>query len=243
MKQKFFVLLTVFGLFAICSSAAEAKLLTINASGEVIYSVLSSSDEIEPEIPKSSDIEVKQAQGMSSGGKPTIALAQKDGSVNVSVDDYGSKKEFVINNEEDVILEIEERPQISRLEIGFREGFFLLTQNKFTAYTNFAIKIDASNAKLTVSTDRGERIISVLPYGAVQYLVKAKIINKVKENKFELMEKDSELVYRVEGERLINLFDLYKLPVEVNSLVSASTGEIISVESPLWLKVINNFFS
>lgn len=224
-------------------SVVSAQILIVRNNGEIDYKVLSFSDEIKPEIPKSSNFDVKQSPAVSTAEKPTIALTRNGESVNVLVDEYGSKKEFLINKSTDVILELEERPETSKLEIGYKDGFFTLIQNNFTAYTNFAIKIDAVNARLTVSTERGERIVSIMPNSAIQYLVKSKVINKVSENRLELIEKDSELVYQVSGERLLNIFDLYKYPIEVNSFVSASTGEIVLVEAPVWLKVINNFFS
>jgi hypothetical protein len=53
----------------------------------------------------------------------------------------------------------------------------------------------------------------------------------------------NKLAYEIAGDRIVNLFNIYKYAVPVKVQVSASTGEIISIDQPTWLKVVSFLFA
>ena len=70
-------------------------------------------------------------------------------------------------------------------------------------------------------------------------VLRSKKINRIGvDNKLNIIENDRELSYEVGGERVINLFNIVEYSVPVTVQVSASTGEILLVDQPTWLKVL-----
>jgi len=241
MRVKLF-LVALFALF-ILPENVHAKFLTVNDSGEIIYSVLSAADALTLEIPKSSYLEIKEVAKEKPSSEGVIFLSKDQDKISMSVD-YGSdKKEFEFGQYSDTLIEIEERPQTQSLAIGARDDKFSLEHKGVVALTAFPISVNSKTAKISVSTDRGERTVSVLPYSAVESLLKAKILSNVNENRLDLVEADSELAYHVSGAKVLNLLDFYSYSVPVSAYVSASTGEVMKVEAPVWFRFIDFIFS
>lgn len=244
MKVRYFIL--VFLLILIFPPRVSAKFITVNGSGEIEYSVLAATDggeEMMLEIPKSDQLEVKELAKQKPSSAGVISLSKNNDKISMSVDYGDSKKEFDFSEYSDAILEIEERPQTQSLQIRLRENKFSLEQKGVVALTDFPINVDSKSAKITVTTERGDRIVSVLPYGAVEALLRAKVISIVNENKVKLEEKDSELAYQVDGAKILNLLDFYAYSVPITAYVSASTGEVLKVEAPIWFKFVDFIFS
>lgn len=244
MKARYIILLLLLPM--LFPSGVSAKFITVNPDGAILYSVLSASDtdkSLVLEIPKSDEIQVKEVAKEKPASEGLITLSRENDKVNMSVDYGDSKKQFNLSDFKDAIIDIEERPQTQSLQIRLRDNKFSLEQKGVVAVTDYPINVDSRSAKLTVTTDRGDRIISVLPYGAVESLLRAKLISIVNDNKVSLEEKDSELAYQVNGAKILNLADIYAYPVPITAFVSASTGEVIKVEAPVWFKLISFIFS
>lgn len=237
----FTVLILLFGLFFPVS--ISAKLLTIKGDGEVVWSVLSSGTDVNLEIPKASYIEVKEAAKVKPA-KDAKILLQKDGekiSMVVNAEEY--EKELDVTNWEDSVIEIEERPEMQQVVINVVDGRFAIEQKGVVAFTEYPINIDSKTAKLSVTTESGDRLVSVLPYNAVETLVRTRIITRITDAGVDLVEEERELTYKVNGEKLLNLFDIYEHPVQMGIAVSASTGEIVDIEAPVWYKAISFLFT
>lgn len=223
--------------------SVSAKLLSIKNDGELVWSVLSSGTDVDLEIPKALYIEVKEA-AKSKPAKDAKILLRKDGekiSMVVNADEY--EKEIDVTNWEDSIVEIEERPELQRVSINVVDGRFAIKQKGVVAFTEYPISIDSKTAKLSVTTESGDRLVSILPYNAVESLVRTRIITRIAEGGIDLIEEERELTYKVNGEKLLNLFNIYEHPVQMSIAVSASTGEIVNIEAPVWYKAVSFLFT
>lgn len=243
MNKSIAFLAVLFTLGLVLPTNASAKLLSIRDDGEVVWSVLSSGVDVDLEIPKASQIEVKEA----ANAKPTKdarILLQKDGekiSMVVNSDSY--EKELDVTDWEDSVIEIEERPELRQVTINVVDGRFAIKQKNVIALTDFPISVDSQTAKLSVTTESGDRLVSVLPYNAVESLVRTRIITRISEGGVDLVEEERELTYKVNGEKLLNLFNVYEHPVQMSIAVSASTGEIVNIDAPIWYKAISFLFT
>ena len=233
-----------FGFLLLTFSVVSASsLITINKEGEVILNVLASQDTLALKTPKRDSLAIVDVAGES----PTdarISLAREGAKINLSIASSEGEKNFDVTGMTSEIIEVEERPQTQRIKISLEEGNFIITQEGVSAQTTFPIIVDPETAELSVTTDTGVKYVSVLPSSAVQSVLRAKIINNFpKGSRIILEESEGVLAYRINGEKILNLFNMMDYPIAVESLVSASTGEIIKTNEPAWLQIIGFMFS
>ena len=242
MRFRIICLLTVFTFLLIARSPKEAQaasLLTVDKEGALTWSVLSSEDDFSLSIPAPSSMEVKSVASNSGSNLSTISLTKLEDKISMEVSSGSETRNLELSNWEEDLVELEERPEVKNIKIGIVEDKFSIRQKRITALTDFPLTIDSESAKLTLTTSTGDKYLSILPLDAVETLIKSKLLTNVKDNRIEIVEEESDLQYKIAGEKVFNLFDLYNYPVGVTSHVSASTGEILSVDGPTWFKVIN----
>ena len=80
--------------------------------------------------------------------------------------------------------------------------------------------------------------MALLPYDAAQSLLRTKIATNVNAEDMKVVEFEKDITYLVNGEKVVNLFNIYDLKLPVSAHISASTGEVMMVE-PSWLGVVN----
>lgn len=244
MIRRFLLTITIIlPLFILMSSDVGASLLSIDKDGEITWKVLSEQDDSSLDVPTHSYIEVKRIADADVSANPSIELTKSGDKMNLSVIDDSEEREIDISNTQGDIVEIEERPEIQKINIGIKENKFSLRQKGVLALTEFPIKIDPVSARLAVGTSSGDRYLSVLPYEAVQGVLRTKLISRVNDNTLEIVENDSELQYAFSGEKVFNILDFYEYAIPVSLKVSATTGETVSIEGPDWYKVIGFFLS
>ncbi len=225
------------------TESAGASIITINRKGEIVVNVLSLEESIELEIPERDYLEIRDITDKDLEPDAKISLLREDGRVKLQVSSESGDKSLDITDYKDDVIEIEERPKVRRLSIKVSEGNFIIEQGGVVAETEYPINIDPEIARLTVETPTGLRFLSILPWEAVESVLRSKYINKINaENKLSLFEEDKDLTYKVEGDKVINLLDIIKYSTPVSVKVSASTGEIISIEQPTWLKILGFLF-
>jgi len=222
---------------------ASAKLLSIQEDGEIVWSVLSSGVDVDLEIPKASNIEVTEAANSIPSKDAKISLHREGDKISMVVNAGTFERELDVTDWEESVIEIEERPELRQVAINVVDGRFAIKQRNIIALTEFPISIDSKTAKLSVTTESGDRLVSVLPYNAVESLVRTRIITRIAEGGVDLIEKERELTYKVNGEKLLNLFNVYEYPVLMSIAVSASTGEIVKIDAPIWYKAISFLFT
>ena len=221
----------------------HASLVTIDNQGKVIVNVLSAEESIELEIPSSEFLEIKNVVSETLEGDAKISLAKVDGKATLEVSSPSGNKSLDVTNYKKEVIEIEERPQVQKLTISVSGDKFVIGQRNVFAETDYQINIDASTARLTLETPSGLRFLSILPRQATDSVLRAKYINRIEsEKKLLIKEEGSELAYEVYGDKVLNFFNFFEYPIPVSVKVSASTGEILFVDQPTWLKVINFLF-
>lgn len=244
MKRK--VIIAAAFLFLVLSvSKTQASLIIIDHQGVVVWNVLSSQDEVDLEIPRRDLLEVKEISAdTESYAEVKISLRRTDGQVQLKVASSEGEKELDVTGYGDDLVEIEERPELTRLKIGLMQDKFSIQQKGVIALTEFPISIDPAVAQLSVETPTGAKYLSILPHQAVESTLRSRVINRFSiGQKVPLIEVDhGELVYTVSGNRVINLLNLFSYMVPVSVNVSASTGEIMSVIQPTWLKIFGFLF-
>ncbi|KKQ40748.1 MAG: hypothetical protein US60_C0054G0007 [Microgenomates group bacterium GW2011_GWC1_37_8] len=228
-------------LFLLAAAPAEAKLVTINDMGEIVWSVLSDEASITLE-PTSSFIEIKKIDQDKPDQKPVVSLGKQDGKISLKVSSENGTKELEINKNENNLIEIEERPEVNKLIIGVQNDKFRLEQKGVVAYTENQINIDASSAKLKVATSKGDEFLTILPYEAVEAALRTKLLTSVSRGKLEISEHEGELQYKMDGNKTFNLFDLYAYSIPVTAYVSPLSGELLSIDSPGWYKYVSFLF-
>lgn len=244
MTKKHSAIISLFFLFLITStSVAKASIISVGKDGVITWKVLSEQDSLQMDIPTHSYIEVKKVGDDTVDPKSSIELSKVGSKVNLLVYENNEKKQIDITNTNASLVEIEERAEIQRISIGIRNDKFSLQQRGFIAVTEYPIKIDPKTANLTIGTKSGDRFLSILPYQAVQGVLRSKLITRINDNNLEIIEEGSELQYSFSGEKVFNIFDLFEYKIPVSLKVSASTGETVSIEGPTWYKVIGFFLS
>ena len=209
----------------------------------MIIKVLSAEESIGLEIPQSEFLEVKNILSETPDSNAKISLVKNEGKTTLNVTSSSGNKSLDITNYKDEILVVEERPEVQKLTFFVSGDKFTLVQRGVYAETDYQINIDPISAKLTLETPSGLRYLSVLPHQATDVVLKANFINRIDDEKrLTIREEGSELTYEVFGDKVFNIFNLFEYGVPVSAKVSASTGEILSIEGPTWLKVINFLF-
>lgn len=166
-----------------------------------------------------------------------IALNNTDEKVLLKVDE----NEMDLSGYEDDIVEIEEVDVPKRISIKATDSGFAISQRGVVAETVFPITINTPEKKISVSTASGMRYLAVMPYDAVMQIVRSNIISDLGEDgRIELIEGDEgEVLYKVSGEKNIDLLKFVSLPVEVEVQVSALSGKVLKVEQPIWFSLLN----
>jgi hypothetical protein len=240
--KKVFILLSFLALFLFFATESEASLLRIDNQGGLVWTVLGSEDLVGLNIPKTDELAIKsvEAEGdldsrvnlTKSGDKVELNVASQDGERTLDVSGLSGD-----------LVEIEERPSVRTVRIGIRDGRFAIEQGGAVALTDYSINIDPKSAELSISTPSGKHYLAVLPLEAVETALRAKILNRLSETMNLGEESAGQVAYQLEGERVINLFNIINLNVPVKTSVSVATGEVLMVEQPTWLKILGFLFT
>ena len=240
--KKIVFLTTLFLLFYISGASVDASLLVVTKEGEVVWNVLSQEDSIELGIPKHSEIGVSKIAD--SDVKVDVVYLRKDNEkASLVVEVQDQKKELTVTNWGRDLVEIEERPEFQKVKIGIVDDQFSLEQKGVIALTEYPVTIDIKTAEFSVTTPSGDRFIAILPFGAVESALRAKLISGLPGGKIFLNEQERELYYLIKGEKSINFFNVFTYSFGVTTKVSALTGEIISIDNPEWLRFLGFLFS
>ena len=217
--------------------------MSVGADGEITWKVLSKQDSADLDIPTHSYIEIKKVGDDAVDSKSTIELSKNGDKISLYVFNDNEKRQIDITTANYDLIEIEERPEVQRINIGIKDDKFSLQQRGFFALTDFPIKIDPLSARLTIGTGSGERFLSILPYQVAQGVLRSKLISRIDNNRLEIIEEGRELQYSFSGEKVFNIFGLFEYTIPVSLRVSATTGETVSIEGPVWYKIVGFFLS
>jgi len=220
-----------------------ASLLVVEDNGEIIWNVLSEETSVDLGIPRHSYIEVKRAAETQPPQSSVVKLTRENDKVSLVVSSDSETRELDVTNWNETLVEIEERPETQRLTIGMKDNKFKLQQRGISALTDFPVSVDSKKAQLSVQTTTGEKFISIFPYQATEAALRTKIVNRLESTQIEIIEKESKLQYLIHAQKVFNFFDVYEYVIPITTYISASTGEVLGLEGPGWLKYISFLFT
>jgi hypothetical protein len=236
-------LLVVSGLSLITASKTQASLLTIDKNGEIVVNVLAEVDDITLQVPDRELVAIKEVATGAVNGEARVTLTKIGDEMRLNVLGSDQEKSLDVSDYQDSVVEIEERPEVEKIAISVLGDKFLINQRGVSARTNYEIDIDPRSAGLTLKTPSGLRFLSILPREAVDTALRSKLINRFTEyNTLTIEETEAELAYKVDGERVFDLFNLLEYSLPVTARISATTGEIMSIDNPKWLKFVAFLF-
>jgi len=118
------------------------------------------------------------------------------------------------------------------------------------ARSTFPLKLDKATGRLSVTTPKGEKVVTVLPDAAIKNMLASKVMSYVTSasasgelastNKLVILtEKDDVLVYEIDGVREYKLLGFIPLKSKVKALVSAENGQVVKTEQSLLGRILN----
>lgn len=235
MKRQVLLILILTFFFLVSVRQAEASLMVIDKEGNINWKVLSYESSLALDVPSDSNIEVTKVVDKAANGKTIVTLRKEDDRITLS--EVGGRELDVSSWENDVI-EMEERGDVRKLKVTIEDGKFALEQDGVKAVTEYPIEIDAKENNISVETETGYKYLALLPYDAAQSLLRTKIATNVNAQDMKVVEYEKDIAYLVNGEKVVNLLNVYDLKLSVSAYISASTGEVMMVE-PSWLGVVN----
>lgn len=226
--------------------SAHAALLTLNLEGQAVWNVLSFDSEFNPGIPNSRSLEVKNlAQTSTPSPDATIYLQPTGDRIQLTVESSEGKREADVTDYHQNIIEIEQISAPQTVNISSQGTDFLIQQNGISAQTAFPIQINAQRRELSLKTPSGLKYLSIFPHEAVENALKANLINRLEnEGLIFLAETErGELQYQISGLRVIEIFNLFHYSIPVMASISASTGQVLEVQQPIWFSVLGFLFA
>jgi len=242
MRRLFFVALLLFFSFLL-ASGAEASLIDINKDGEVVWNVLAfnNNGSLALGVPERGELEIKGvASSPSEPADATISLKKEDDKVFLRVGSEDGAPEIDVTDLNEDLVEIEERGSTQKVVIGVADDKFTIEQNGIVATTNYPIRIDPKKNEISLETASGEIFLSILPIEAVETALRSKYVSRLADTVMDITQEDiGVLTYTVSGERVIKIFNIINYGVPVKAHISASTGEIIFIDQPTWLRILS----
>ena len=180
-------------------------------------------------------------------------LEYRDGRVVVKAEAEGETEQEL---EDDAILAISQRLDDRGIRVATAAGErFVLQQGATGAVTKFPLTIDLATNTLVVNTPAGERPVAVLPGQAVTGLLVAQIVSQIGGQRVAelatsgeltgvkqlvtLAVREGVLVYEIVGLSNQRLLGLIPVAVERTAVVSAETGELVTVRESLLNRVMD----
>lgn len=180
-------------------------------------------------------------------------LEYRDGRVVVKAEAEGETEQEL---EDDAILAISQRLDDRGIRVATAAGErFVLQQGATGAVTKFPLTIDLATNTLVVNTPAGERPVAVLPGQAVTGLLVAQIVSQIGGQRVAELATSGELtgvkqlvtlavregvsVYEIVGLSNQRLLGLIPVAVERTAVVSAETGELVTVRESLLNRVMD----
>ncbi len=235
MKYLSLLLISSF-IFIISTSSVSASLLSISKDGKMNLKVLGEQTDAKVDITK-----VAVANTNSSD---KVFFTRNDGGVNMKIVTSSGEENLEVTDFGEDLVEIAERPNTQKMTIGVEGGVYTLTQGDIKVVVNHDISIDPQTARLSLTTPQGIRYISIFPQEATGLLTRSKTLSQVKPDSEIVISEDlnGSLNYEIKGTKELNVLNIITLPVDVTGYVSTSTGDIVSVDQPVWLPVADYLF-
>ncbi len=242
-KVKFFASLVIFLVGLVLPVQAGASLIAVDKDGKIVVKVLSAqtTDMLLQDNLANTKVAVTQVAGLNLTD-PGIGLTKSDVGTTMQVLSEGSLRELDVTNVSDDLVEIEERPNMAKIAIYQDNGSFSLKQGSFVAIADLPIEIDAKKAKMSFDTNRGKEYVGAFPLEAVESALRSGFISRITDDKLPIIDNGNNLVYKIKGERDINILNLTSVKIPLELSVSLANGRVTAVNSEMPLYNILKVF-
>ncbi len=233
----------VFLSFFLFPSTVSATLLSVKSDGTLEWKVLSLQDELALGVSQRNLLEVKDVKPVPGATDSRIVLRSEEGKTLLAVGGESDSRGLDVTGWEDTLIEVEERGDTKRMNIKIVDGNFAIEQDGIVAKTSLPINIDPVENAISLTTDSGEIFLSVLPVEAAETALRSRFISSLNDNTVEISQEEmGVLTYKIDGEKKLGVLKLLDYGVPVTAHVSGSTGEIVFVDQPTWLRILGFLF-
>jgi len=241
MRSKISMLAWLCVLFLAGFDQVNASIVTIEKTGDVTVNVLSAESENSEE--GGGEIKITDSSVEIGEADMPISLSKKDGKYFLSIASKDGEKSFDVTGSQDRILEIEERPSVKKIGISILNNQFVIEQRGIKAVTSYQINVEPKMSKITILTPTGYKFLSVLPSDAMNILLRSNTISSSGNNaSVEILEDGKgNLYYGISGTKKVGIKDMYMFDAPVSAKISAVNGEVMEIDEPIWLKILNLF--
>lgn len=235
MKTVFSLFVFVF-LFNAFTTATHASVILIDENGNMSMNVLGEQSDKKVSVTRVAVTDTSQKDKVffsRSTDGVKLRIVTGSGEETLEVTDFGKE-----------LVEIEERQSVEKLSIGVIGDNYTITQGDIQVNTSHDISIDPETSRLSLSTPQGIRYISIFPKEAVSLLTKSKTFSQIdQETPIQIIEDvNGFLNYEIRGIKNVNVLNLIDLPIDIVGHVSTSSGEIVGIEQPAWLPIVDYLF-
>lgn len=142
--------------------------------------------------------------------------------------------------EDEEEVEVREGTNKSKIKIRSGKNKFEFQQEgaKFSVKSDFPLSVNPATRELRVTTPAGSRIVAVLPQQAVDNMLAAGIVTSTSEVDLKT-ESDGSLSYNIDGAKNKKLLGVFDVAVPKNLIVSAQTGQVLTVNQSIFSKILD----
>ncbi len=230
------ILLGFGALFLMSASGVDASLINIAQDGAVTVNVLASEDS--PDVSQ-----IGGEQSSFSLNNIDLSIQKRDENTYLYLDNGEQTKTLDITNYNDDLVEVEGRQGIQKLTISKIDDNYQIQQDGLIVVTDYQIDVNAKDGDLLIVTPTGKKYLLVFPTEAALTLLRSKVVNKIsKDQKIQMSENDGVLTYAIFGKKVFSVFGFLGFEIDVQTKVSATTGEVVAITSPEWMKILSAVF-
>ncbi len=142
--------------------------------------------------------------------------------------------------EEEQEVEVKDDGNKSKVKIRSGQNKFEFQQEgaKISVKSDFPLSVNPVTRELTVTTPAGSRVVAVLPEQASSNMITSGVVTSTTGVDLKT-ESDGSLSYNIDGTKSEKLLGVFDVAVPKNLIVSAETGQVLTVNQSIFSKILD----
>lgn len=142
--------------------------------------------------------------------------------------------------EEENEIEVKDGTSKSKIKITNNKNKFEFQQEgtKFSIESDFPLSVNPTTRELTVTTPAGSSTVTILPQQVIDNMLASGIVTTTTGVDLKT-ESDGSLSYNIEGAKNEKLLGIFDVAVPKNLIVSAETGQVLTVNQSTFSKILD----
>lgn len=206
-------------------------------SGFVVYSQGKDSSAVSKNVLSESD-----SRGESSGtsGQTENNEVENEDEENETPEPEEMPEAEEFEEEEEDEVEVKDGTNESKIKIRSGKNKFEFQQEgaKFSVESDFPLSVNPITRELTVTTPAGSKVVAILPQQAVDNMLASGIVTTTTRVDLKT-ESDGRLSYNIDGTKNEKLLGVFDVAVPKNLIVSAETGQVLTVNQSTFSKILD----